>query len=431
VLGRRRKLFRIASGRASSDRDYRRVLPFRRSWKVIGLLAVMDAIFMVPAVLTLQNIATDWRGFSTLFDIVSTVFLVAWLVGWSFAPLILTLVLLVAAFGREVLLARPGQVEIGIGLPGLVLLANYDAQEMHNLRQVTPPTRSGHAWRGEHMLFDYQAREQRFGSAIDARQAAELRSAIEMATGVTIRHTRLLSEMNRAASQSPRERLMQRLGKPPAASDARHKGQPATGIPAGGLPLLSTLVLIIANLVPVYGALRLDWQLTDVMLLYWAESAIIGLFNLARMAVVGRWLVLVAGPLFVSHFAAFMAIHLLFIYLLFVRDPAAPEMDASLATVADAFLVLWPALLALLISHALSFLVNFIGRHEYRNFSLTQLMKAPYRRIVFMHLVIIVGGFVTLLLDSPLPALLGMIGAKLVMDFWAHAREHAADQPAS
>lgn len=426
----RRQPFRVGSGRARSTRDYRQVLPFRRSWKVIVLLGVMDGIFMVPAVLTLQNIAADWHGFDTLFDVVSTVFLVAWLVGWSFAPLILTLVLLVAAFGREVLLARPGQVEIGIGLPGLMLLVNYDAREMRNLRQAIPPAKSGHAWRGEHMLFDYDGREQRFGSAVDARQAAELRSAIEMATGVTIRSASLLSETNREARQSPRESLMSRLRGSSAAPDDAQAAQPVVGKQAGSMPLLATLALVVANLVPVYGALRLDWQLTDVLLLYWAESAIIGLFNLARMAVVGRWLVLVAGPLFVSHFAAFMAIHLLFIYLLFVRGPAAPGMDASLAAVADAFLVLWPALLALLVSHGLSFLVNFIGRREYRGASLRQLMKAPYRRIVFMHLVIIVGGFVTLLLDDPRPALLGMIGAKLVMDLWAHAREHAGAKPA-
>ena len=74
-------------------------------------------------------------------------------------------------------------------------------------------------------------------------------------------------------------------------------------------------MLIFANLVPVAGTLFFGWRLSDVMVLYWAESAIIGFFNLCKIAVIGRWFALLAGPFFLGHFGGFMAVHFLFITL--------------------------------------------------------------------------------------------------------------------
>ena len=74
-----------------------------------------------------------------------------------------------------------------------------------------------------------------------------------------------------------------------------------------------------------------------------------------------------AGVFFAGHFGGFMAIHFFFIYEMFVRpldvsvkDPAAYEALARL------FTPLWPALLALFLSHGFSFALNFIARGEYR-----------------------------------------------------------------
>ena len=50
-------------------------------------------------------------------------------------------------------------------------------------------------------------------------------------------------------------------------------------------------------------------------------------------------------------------------------------------------------------------------------------MGEPYARIVFMHLALIFGGFLTLLLGSPTPVLLLVIGAKIWFDLRAHLRQ--------
>jgi hypothetical protein len=110
------------------------------------------------------------------------VFLTAWLTGWSIAPLLMTGILLMMLFGREVLTVRPGRVEIGIGLPLLGLTKVYDAAKMRNLRRAEPPPKSGTSWRGAHLAFDYGANTTEFGSAIDTARAASLIRGIQAGT---------------------------------------------------------------------------------------------------------------------------------------------------------------------------------------------------------------------------------------------------------
>ena len=75
------------------------------------------------------------------------------------------------------------------------------------------------------------------------------------------------------------------------------------------LPLASALALLAANLVPLAGVLLWGWKLHEVIVLFWAESAVIGFYTLLKMAVVGKWLAIFAGVFFAGHFGGFMAIH--------------------------------------------------------------------------------------------------------------------------
>ncbi|MGB5472802.1 MAG: DUF6498-containing protein, partial [Gammaproteobacteria bacterium] len=185
---------------------------------------------------------------------------------------------------------------------------------------------------------------------------------------------------------------------------------------------LSMLVLVAANLVPVIGVLLYGWDLGKLMVLFWAESGIIGLYNLLKMAVVQRWVVLFTGPLFVGHFGAFMAVHFLFVYELFVSRNT--SVDSSLAEVGQYLFVLWPALLALLLSHGLSFFYNFIGRGEYRNKRMREQMGEPYGRVMIMHVTVIIGGGLSLVLGNPAAALLLLVALKVAADITAHRRQH-------
>jgi len=123
----------------------------------------------------------------------------------------------------------------------------------------------------------------------------------------------------------------------------------------------SMIVLIIANLFPMVGVLFWGWDLFLLMMVYWAETGIIGFWGLVRLGMASRWMAFFYVPFFCVHFGGFMAGHLLFLFTLFA-DPEIRQIrsvDVGIQTI----LIdrgLWVALLALFISHGISFAVNFL-----------------------------------------------------------------------
>jgi hypothetical protein len=420
--------FKVGTGIMNGADGYRRVWRFRRSWVAIAILAAMDAAFLVPTFTTLNQVSSSFGEFNSLFDLVGIVFMSAWLLGWSMAPLIMTSILVLMLFGREVLLLRPGRVELILGLPFLGLSAVYDVAKMRNLRLETPEKKSGSSWRGTHLVFDYGANSVAFGSDVSAEELTEVRNSIHMISGKAVRRGEALPEELEPQWEPEPE------ARPEPAAVAPLAAEPGPAVISTGpltLASPSTLLLIIANLVPVVGAAFFGWKLSDVMVLYWAESAVIGFFNVCKIILIGRWFALVAVPFFIGHFGGFMAVHFLFIYVLFVKGVAGMNDSAGdLADVAALFVALWPALLALFISHAYSFFSNFFGQDEYRNRTVSNQMSEPYSRIIFMHLVLILGGGLSMVLGQAGPVIIVVIGLKIFFDVRAHLKEHNKSLPA-
>ena len=408
--------FRLAIRPRSVTGGYQKTWGFRRSWIAIGVVAVMDIIFLIPAITTFSQASSEWSSLDSLFELVAALFLSAWLLGWSVAPLALTGILMLMLFGRETLTVYSGKVEVVLGLPLLGLAAVYEVSRMRNLRLETPKKKSGKSWRGPHFVFDYGANQGSFGSDVQPGELTDVKNGIHMASGQPVRD----GEARPEDLETPWEPEQPVVESPAAIAPAHADKQPVT------LGSASSLALIAANLVPLAGAAFLGWKLSDVMVLYWAESAIIGFFNVCKIAVIGRWFALAAGPFFLGHFGGFMAVHFLFIYTIFVKGP--DKMDSAggdLAEVAKLFLVLWPALLALAVSHGYSFFNNFLGRGEYKGRTVSQQMSEPYARIVFMHLVLIFGGGLSLVLGQTELVLIIVIAAKIFVDLKSHVREHS------
>ena len=68
------------------------------------------------------------------------------------------------------------------------------------------------------------------------------------------------------------------------------------------------------------------------MVLFWAESGIIGFYSLLRLCYVTGWGAIFLGPFFLVHFGGFMAVHFFFIYALFIEGV---EADGTVAAGAD------------------------------------------------------------------------------------------------
>lgn len=394
----------------------RLVLPFRRNRLVIGIVGVLLAVFAVPLFSVLGQMGPPDGD---LFSLVFVLFHLFWGLGWSAGVGMIALVFLALLLGREVMVVRPESILIRLELLGFGVGGEYEARGISNFRPVQPDADAGTSWRGPHLAFDYYGVQVGFGSDLVGARALEIldlvRSNLNLPTVVDVAPD---SSSMAAAGQGDMLEGFEQEAQP---ADPPGIAELAAGLEAELSPL-STLALIIANLVPLAGVWLLGWDIGEIMLLYWAESGIIGFFNLLKMVVVGGWATLFYGPFFVGHYGAFMAAHLLFIYTFFVKGVEA-KGDIALTEVLGRFSDLWMALLVLVVSHGISFLINFMGRREYAGTTVQKQMAEPYGRIMVMHMTIIFGGFVIMGLGSSLPALLLLMVAKIVVDLRAHQKQ--------
>lgn len=200
------------------------------------------------------------------------------------------------------------------------------------------------------------------------------------------------------------------------------------GEDAPGWSSPSVLFLILVNLIPLVGVLALGWDVGLIMLLYWMETVVIGLYNVPKILTsrqsavseergraaakaVGFGGRLFLAVFFMVHFGGFNAGHYLFLDGMFGLPPV--DVQALIAAGGIA------------LSHGFSFLHNWIGKREFERSSPSLQMFMPYGRIVVMHIVIIAGGFLVMLFEDGLVFLLLLIGMKTGVDLISHRAGHS------
>lgn len=218
---------------------------------------------------------------------------------------------------------------------------------------------------------------------------------------------------------------------------------------------VSAWVLVAANLVPPAGVLFWDWSVFALIALFWMECVLSGVIIVLQILCVrprdpllwlGKLFMLpIFGLLYGVPIALYGNLVLAMFggrryyahnvepinfdagYVLAMGRVAADfglELLLGAARVAADF-DLWPALAALAASHLFSFAWNGLHRGELRRATLAGLVSKPLLRLLVLHLVTVVGGIASLLLGSPLWALLLLIALKIGLDVKAHVKEHS------
>jgi uncharacterized protein DUF6498 len=191
----------------------------------------------------------------------------------------------------------------------------------------------------------------------------------------------------------------------------------------------SLFVLLVANALPIAGVLFLGWTVFPLVLLYWLENVVVGVFNVAKLLVAqprepGYWLGKVfLVPFFVVHFGMFTYVHGVLVVALL--GPKGTQPFDILATVPPAIRAnhLGWAVLTLLVSHGLSFYWNYLRNGEFQRASLNALMTQPYGRVFVLHFTVLFGGWIVMMLGSPLLALALLVILKTAADLRAHSAE--------
>jgi len=191
----------------------------------------------------------------------------------------------------------------------------------------------------------------------------------------------------------------------------------------------SLLALLLANAVPVIGVLFLGWTVFPLLLLYWLENVIVGGFNVAKMLLArpaepiywaGKLFLI---PFFIVHFGGFTFVHGVLLVAFFGPKGLQPFDLLTAVPAAIRTNQLGWGLLSLVASHGFSFFWNYLKNGEYQRASLQTLMGQPYGRIVVLHLTVLFGGWVVMLLGSPLFALVVLVALKTATDWRAHRAE--------
>ncbi len=209
------------------------------------------------------------------------------------------------------------------------------------------------------------------------------------------------------------------------------------GLRPGFLSDPSLWFLVVANVFTIYFALTEHWSLVILMLVYWAQSIIIGLFNFFRILLLknfstsgfrvnGRAVSATKGTkvktalFFAFHYGFFHVGYLIFIFSGFtgvgfgVTAPSVP-VQAS-------FLAIGVSILIFFINHAFSFFYNLKAEESVRR-NIGEVMFGPYARIVPMHATIVLG-FNPAFGASGAFALPLFLVLKAVMDVVMHYAEH-------
>ena len=190
---------------------------------------------------------------------------------------------------------------------------------------------------------------------------------------------------------------------------------------------LSILVLILANLIPLWCVLFWDWQIFQILILYWFETAIIGAFTILKimftLASLGEKILGVIA--LILALGSFMMGHLIFLLIIneITRGGAAEIVIYPRSIIYELSLSIIP-IISMTISHGMSFVSNYIPNGEYKKAEVNNLIMAPHARVFAMHFVIILGLILYATVQQSLSILLLFIFIKTLADVIAHTNEH-------
>ena len=196
--------------------------------------------------------------------------------------------------------------------------------------------------------------------------------------------------------------------------------------------------LVLINIMPLIGVLFLGWNTGSLLILYWAENIVVGAFNVLKLITLrtDNWVEkaqsVVMIPFFIVHYGGFTLAHGIFVFVLASKfstghfDTTLWREGGGVSQEAWDLVTpwLWASFAIMWISHGVSFFTNYLGKGENRNVTPNKLMFEPYKRVVVLHLTILLGASAALVLGQPIGLLIVMVCLKTAVDLRLHWAEH-------
>lgn len=199
---------------------------------------------------------------------------------------------------------------------------------------------------------------------------------------------------------------------------------------------VAAFLLVASNVIPVIGIAFLGWEPAYIIVLYWAESVIIGIFNVLMMLSsgffstsnefrpLGIFMGVFLSAFFTVHYGLFMTVHALFISVLFLHGTSGGLESSTTSFFGDLFSPsqYLPALLFIFASHLYYFLAYFVRQKWYCHNEPQTLMARPYVRVVIMQVTIIFGAFIMMATGWHIGPIIVWVAAKTIADLVTFGR---------
>jgi uncharacterized protein DUF6498 len=195
-------------------------------------------------------------------------------------------------------------------------------------------------------------------------------------------------------------------------------------------------MLLLVNVVPIFGVFYLGWELFPLIFFYWFESFIIGIIHLLRLLLIAPlsivlWLLklFIIPCFYILPFVCFNFAYFIFIAVIFDKGKYLQwhddifEMAAQIPDTILFYDMQW-MILFFLFSHLYSFIYNdyVLGYHKEPEWK--KILFEPYLRIFIPGFMIITGGLLIRMLEIEVAGLLLIIVLKTAADFYAYWRQH-------
>lgn len=180
-------------------------------------------------------------------------------------------------------------------------------------------------------------------------------------------------------------------------------------------------IIVVGNLIPIFGVRYLGWDAVQILILYWVENLIVGLLTVPRILTARGGGSTVRDRL---GFAAFFTAHYGFFWL--IHGVFAWSLAGDLARQAGGTAEVWPrtfgtgdfrlALLAIAVVQLVMFVREWRLSGLWRTATPNVEMLRPYGRLVILHVTVLVGAWSLLELDAPASTVLLLCVGKMVLE---------------
>ena len=179
------------------------------------------------------------------------------------------------------------------------------------------------------------------------------------------------------------------------------------------IDLKDRMLILTANIIALFMAYYYN-SIAFILLFYWIENAVVGVFNVMRMIACGQNHVakVIFIPFFILHYGAFMIGHFIFLIVLLAWIGEINVMTFSgISTIII-------GVVALTITHGMRFVIED-AEGELKNKGPEIYLFKPYTGIIVMHLTIIMGAFIYSGLGKPFYIIILIIALKTLMELYA------------